>query len=124
MNRYVGSILLVAALAPSVSAAHESAAETIRGRVASVSEFPVPRSGVIITWVALELAQDNVDGRRQLLMPFLSEDQPQPKVGEYCVFTVHVAEAGGFIGRKVVPQYKATLIDTFDCGPGGSHGKT
>ncbi|QWT21277.1 hypothetical protein KPL74_04580 [Bacillus sp. NP157] len=114
--------LLLAILALTTSSAMAGVAgapEHVNARVVTVSAFPHSMSGVVITWVALTVAPDGGDERREFLMPFLSEDQPQPKVGEDCVFTVHRAKAGGTVGRAVAPTHDAIVIDTFECGPPG-----
>jgi hypothetical protein len=92
-------------------------------KVTRVSAFPGPRSGVVITWVALSVVKDEAQPEQELLLPYMSEDQPQPKVGEKCLFSVHSQPAGGYVGSSFVAVHDAIVIDSFQC-PSARNPKT
>ena len=88
---------------------------TISGRVTGVSSPPPFGSGLIKTWLSVHIRSDGDSAELELLLVYLSGTQPTPRVGDHCVFGVHVEKEGGYVGREIVPMHDAWILDDFHC---------
>ncbi|APG05915.1 hypothetical protein BJI69_19740 [Luteibacter rhizovicinus DSM 16549] len=91
-------------------------ARLLHARVMTISDFPPVMSGIIKTWISMAVVEDGTSTRQELLMVYLGDQQPMPKVRDDCLFTVHREEAGGFVGRGSRANHLATVVDDYRCG--------
>lgn len=117
------AIFVIGALSSVLATSAPEKAWVLRVHVLDVSDFPVPESGLMKTWISISVMDDNASTSMNLLLVYVAKSQAVPRVGEHCAFTVHKERAGGFVGSSRVDTYDAIVIEKFSCdGPAGTSG--
>jgi hypothetical protein len=114
--KFGARIVFMALLSTGSAQSGPLASRVLQGRVSQVSDFPPVGSGFTVTWISITVIKDEDLQRIELVVPYASDQQQLPPVGEDCLFRVHDGQAGGWIGRTTINTHDAVIIDSFRCG--------
>jgi hypothetical protein len=89
--------------------------QVITAEVTGVSGPPPFGPGLVKTWVAIHVRRDSDSSLLDLLLLYVPGAHQTPRVGEHCIFNVHVEKEGGYVGREIVSKYDAWVVDQFRC---------
>jgi hypothetical protein len=107
------AIVFVLALS-TVRTADASNSESVRGRVVAKSERPPP-SGVLSTWIEILVEDKEGASPTKVFIPYMSERQRLPGIGESCDFNYHIETIQGAVGLKITKIQDAKVVERFTC---------
>jgi hypothetical protein len=96
-----------------VGSADASNSRIVRGTIVEKSERPPP-SGVISTWVEISVEVE-VGATIKVFIPYMSETQRLPNVGETCDFIYQIKNIDGAVGLKISQIQDAKVVGHFVC---------
>jgi len=91
-----------------------STSRTVRGVVVAMSERP-PLSGVLSTWVEISVEDTAGSSPTKVFIPYITEKQRLPRIGESCDFNYHIETIQGVVGLKGAKILDAKVVERFAC---------
>lgn len=110
-------IILLGMLGAFCCMAFKTIPENVKGRVTVVGATPAFTSGVIEAWIGVTVAPAGKGASARLFLRYLTPDQPIPRAGETCTFSVRNGDVSGLVGTTMLNLKEQQLVDSFHCDP-------